>query len=569
MRLYASVIFQNNVMRLLIFLFFFLSCAGVSVQAQSKAVKSGMRSVVSILTYKDGALKGSGSGFFVGANGDMLASGTLFAGADSAVAIDSDGKVCHVRHIVGVDDMFDCVKVRAVGKKIRPLLPSGAEVKAGDELYMLSYGVKKSGKAEPVKVLSVDSVYSLAYYTLDRPMQESSLSLPLVNAAGELVAVMQPSSLSDTLRSYAVSAGVASSLLPSAKNYGRGYYRGMGIRTALPDEKGDALSCLYIQPMMGDSLSWLNAINDFIEMFPKSHEGYQSLAEYTAVYYRDMATAEKAWNKALSLAGNKAEVHFGKGKVLNSIVQSGDSVSHGMLSLANALAYVDKAIAIEPLPLYISYKADMLYGMQRYSEAAECYGTLAATEMRSPELFSKISQCHVSMKDYVKGVEMLDSAVGCFRQGARDAAPYILTRALVKVSAGKFRDAVVDFNSYEQLAGGLLSAEFYYMREQAELNARMYQQALNDIETAIDLAPGNLLYYIEKGMLCYRVKLTDEGLRTMEKAAGMAPDLADIHYLIGRLHMQKGDRESALASLEKARSLGHPDAEVQINSLGN
>jgi preprotein translocase subunit SecY len=44
----------------------------------------------------------------------------------------------------------------------------------------------------------------------------------------------------------------------------------MGIRTALPDEKGDALSCLYIQPMMGDSLSWLNAINDFIEMFPKS-----------------------------------------------------------------------------------------------------------------------------------------------------------------------------------------------------------------------------------------------------------------------------------------------------------
>jgi tetratricopeptide (TPR) repeat protein len=173
------------------------------------------------------------------------------------------------------------------------------------------------------------------------------------------------------------------------------------------------------------------------------------------------------------------------------------------------------------------------------------------------------------MKDYVKGVEMLDSAVGCFRQGARDAAPYILTRALVKVSAGKFRDAVVDFNSYEQLAGGMLSAEFYYMREQAELNARMYQQALNDIETAIDLAPGNLLYYIEKGMLCYRVKLTDEGLRTMEKAAGMAPDLADIHYLIGRLHMQKGDRESALASLEKAHSLGHPDAEVQINSLGN
>ena len=50
----------------------------------------------------------------------------------------------------------------------------------------------------------------------------------------------------------------------------------MKIRTAMPDTKDEALSCMYMQAMMGDSLSWLNAIKDFtapgdIILFKGSH----------------------------------------------------------------------------------------------------------------------------------------------------------------------------------------------------------------------------------------------------------------------------------------------------------
>ena len=95
----------------------------------------------------------------------------------------------------------------------------------------------------------------------------------------------------------------------------------------------------------------------------------------------------------------------------------------------------------------------------------------------------------------------------------------------------------------------------------------MYQQALNDIETAIDLTPGNVLYYLEKGMICYRVKLTDEGIRTMLKACELAPDFADAHYLLGRLYMQQGNVSEARKSLEKAETLGHSDARIQLDNL--
>ncbi len=554
-------------MRVFLSLFAILFSLSVAV-AQPKEVKNGLRSVAGVMTYSKGTVKSSGTTFFIGSNSDLLASSALFYGADSAVVIDNSGKAHPVRHIVGVNDMFDCVRLRvAPVKKMSPLAQSASKVNVGDELFVLSYGVKKSGKADAVKVLAVDSVYSLAYYTLDMPMTGAALSRPLLNAKGELVAVMQPAASGDTVKSYAVSTGFSASLVPSTTNYGKGYYPGMGIRTSLPESKEDALSCMYMQAMMGDSASWRHAIEDYLQAYPKSYEGYQSLAEYIAIFYRDMETADKAWSKALSLAADKSEVYFGKGKVINSIVQSGDTASHSMLTYDNALAQIDKALAINRQQLYLKYKGDMLYGMHRYDKAVECYAELVAQESRNPELFAKMSQCHILLNESDSAVAMLDSAVACFRNGDRKSAPYILTRALVKVSSGKYRDAVLDMNRYEEISGGILGDDFYYMREQAELNSKMFQQALNDIETAIALAPDNILYYIEKGMLCYRVKLFDEGVRTLEKARDFAPEIADVHYLLGRLYVQNGDNSKAKDSFEKALSLGHADAAVQLEGL--
>lgn len=69
-----------------------------------------------------------------------------------------------------------------------------------------------------------------------------------------------------------------------------------------------------------------------------------SRAEYMAVYCRDMDAADAAWKESLSRSKNAAEVYFNKAKVLYSIVQSGDTVSHPMLSRDNAFEALEKAI---------------------------------------------------------------------------------------------------------------------------------------------------------------------------------------------------------------------------------
>lgn len=551
-----------------LFVSLLVSIAVTAAEKFPKKVEKVRSSVLSILTYSNGVFKESGTAVFAGGNGDILASYSLMLGADSAVVIDNKGVVRPVIGIVGLDNIYDCVKLRvATDKKISYLPVSETEVHAGDELYMLSYGKKNNGTITKVKVSAVDSLYSHAYYTLDINMQERYESLPVVNAEGGLVALVQPSSMGDSC-SYAIAATIYGKLATTSVTYGKGYYDGMCMHTLLPSDREAALSCMYMQAVLGDSLSYRSVIDKFIESYPSGYEGYLCSAEHHAVYCRDMDAADLEWKRAISFAMNPAEVHFNKAKVINSLLMSGDSIPHGMLSFKEALNELDKAIELDNQPLYVNYKADMLFSHGNYAAAAECYRSLASTVLRSAEVFAKASQCYGSLKDYDASIEMLDSAVAFHAASPRLSAPYMLTRAIVKMTAKKYREAVIDFNRYEEAAGGNISnANFFYMRGQAELGGKMYQQALNDFETSIYLDPENPVYYIEKGVLCYRVKLADEGIRALNKAKELAPEVADVYYLLGCLYIGKNETELARENLEKAHSLGHPDALVKLNVL--
>ena len=345
-----------------------------------KGVEKARQSVASVVTYKNGVMLHNGTAVFVGEKGEFLSARSLFVGADSAVVIDNKGVARSVKYIVGVNEMFDCVRARVVAdKKLKALSVSAAPVVKGETLFQLGYGVGKGGFVEPADVNRVDSIYSCAYYTLAKPMEQRFSALPLVNGNGEFVAVMQEAAAGDTVNSYAIGASLISKLNVSVPVYGRGYYPSMGIRTALPTTKEDALSCLYMQAIVGDSASYKNVIDDFIALYPNCYEGYMAKAEYDAVLLRDIKAAEQSWNKAFKLAEKPAEVHLGKAKALNNVLLEGDSVSHPMLALENVLAEIDQAIALDSQSLFINAKAEILCSHGHLTAAAMCYESLSST----------------------------------------------------------------------------------------------------------------------------------------------------------------------------------------------
>ena len=188
--------------------------------------------------------------------------------------------------------------------------------------------------------------------------------------------------------------------------------------------------------------------------------------------------------------------------------------------------------------------------------------------MHGPEIFARASQCQGALKNYDVAVELMDSAINCIDENQlKDASPYILTRALLKYSAERYREAVFDYNKYEEIMGDVRNANFYYLRSQAEVKGKMFQQALNDLEHAISIEPGNASFYLEKGLLCYRVNMLEEGAVALEEAKVLAPEAPDVYYILGCIYSKSGNRSLATENLQKAVSLGHPDAEVKLNEL--
>ena len=143
-------------------------------------------------------------------------------------------------------------------------------------------------------------------------------------------------------------------------------------------------------------------------------------------------------------------------------------------------------------------------------------------------------------------------------------APYLLARAQVRLNLKKYRDAVNDLNDYEQLMAAQINARFYYIRSQAEIEGRLYQQALNDLTKAITMEPKETLYHAEMASLQIRVGQYDEALATAEEIISIEPQGSDGYLFKGLAQCLKGDKKNGIPNLQKAKDLGDPQAEGLI-----
>lgn len=552
----------------------FIASGSLFAAKEPKGVVNAKKSLVTILVYDDGVLLRNGLGVFVGDRGDVLSAYSLFQGADSAVCVDASGRVRPIERIVGADDVYDCIKVRAAwDKKIKPLRMAADAAVKGAALYMVASASKKSAPSEQLIVSDVTTASGTAYYTLDKPLDSLYQAAPVVSEAGELVALVQPSAAGDTISSYAIAASFVDALSTSSLTYNSTLYDNIDIRRALPPTQKEALTTLYLLQglsMGEDKARFFAPLNDYVSEYPQSYEGHLMLAEYFAIADSAFDKARTHWDKALRLSDRPDDVFFNISKVYTGAVarHAGDNDSVAVLFIDSALVNVDRAIAIKCEPLYLHNKAELHFAKGNFAEAFDCYEALSHTSMSSAEVYAAASKCKEALGEYDAAVAQMDSAVATFGTLPVEAmAPYLLSRAMLKHKAGRAREAVLDFNGYERLREGRLAAPFYYMREQAEYDAKMFQQALNDIDIAIYMQPQEPLYYIEKARLCYRVKLVDEALSALSVAAGLVPENPDVHYLVGRCHQSKGDDAKAKEAFIKAKEYGHPDAEARLGDI--
>ncbi len=534
------------------------------VSAQPSWTKSASKAVFTVKTFAaDGSLIASTNGFFTGSHGEAVSNFTPFKGAARATVIDAAGKEWQVTGILGANDMYDVVKFRVNCPKSQPLAISQAKAPIGSQAWLLPYHETKNLKNGPVR--KAEPIFGeYAYYTLAMDMTDNLVSCPLLNDAGEAIGMMQqPASDKDTL-SYAVSARFVDSLKITGLTFNDATLKQTLIRKELPSDIKEATLALYLSSSMVDSTEFVTLIEDFIRQFPSASDGYVYRAQQETAG-GDFASAEKDMEQALKLSDKKDETHYSYARMIydKEIYQS-DRPFAGW-SLDKALSEIQAANGSNPQPTYRQFEANILYAQQKYEEAYHIYTDLTSTNLNRAELFFSAARCKQMMNDTTSMLALMDSTVNTFTKPyLKEAAPYLWERAQARRNAGKYRDAISDMNDYEELMAANINDNFYYVRHQVEIQGRLFQQALNDIDKAIQMNPQEILYYAEKASLQIRVGLYQEAISTAKECISIDANNSDGYLFLGLGQCLTGNKTEGIQNLQKARDMGDTQAEALI-----
>lgn len=567
--------------------FILLFCLlSMTLQAQEapKWAKKARNAIFSVITYdqEDNILR-TGNGFFISEAGEAVADYTLFKGVHRAVIVTTSGKQLSVSRILGANDMYDIIKFRVdAGKEKLTVLPLAASpAQTGEAVWLLPYSTQKeaecrTGKIEETVSAGADSAYS--YYTLRLPVTDKTVSCPVTNQAGEVIALAQASTTGDGRVSYAIDARMAASLTIGALTANSTALRSIGIRKALPATEEEALVFLYLKAGHEEPGTYLELLSEFINTWPSSAEGYRRRAELYVQSFKDSLhydLAEQDIQKALTLTDKPDEIHFAFCRMMLQNNTSAQPFSYLDWGPERALDECRQAIATDSLPLYVQTEADLLFTLRRYADAHRSYMVVNASRLATPSTWYAAAQSLRLASDTITQavadsvLTLIDHAVCCYaRPYPQEAALYLWERAGALMDAGRPREAVADYNEYHQLLGGQVNAHFYYQRSQAAIAGRLNQLALDDIAQAISLDPQNADYLAEQASLCVRFNQLDSAIESCQKALAIMPDYADCHRLLGICHALRGEKEQARTSLQRARELGDPHAGALMEKYG-
>ena len=548
----------------------FAVCVSFAASAQpDKWVKKASKAVFTLKTFNaNDELIGSSNGFFISAYGIAVSSYTPFRGASKAVVIDAMGKEYPVKSIIGANDTYDIAKFRVDASKCQTLRTATA-VGENTQLWLLPYNAKNGYSCTAATVKSVQKVENdYDYYTLEGNGTENTIGCPYLNAAGDVVGIKQQSSSDDNTTQYAVGATFATGLKMTGLSLNDAALKATNIKKELPDELDQAILTLYLASSMGDANSFVALVDDFILKFPQAPDGYSYKAQIMAAK-DNYPEADKYMKLAIDNATDKAEAHYNYAKMMyQNLLYFHDSASHAW-TYEQALEQAEKAVTLDPQLAYITQKAQLLFACKRYDESFTTFQDAIAKGSHNAECFYGAARCKEQLGDTTAYIALLDSAVATFSQPyLKEAAPYIFARAQALAENGQYRLAVNDYNEYENLMISQINSEFYYIRSQVEVKGRLFQQALNDLDKAIDKDPSILLYRSEKASLQIRVRLIDDAIDTASECIRLFPDSSDGYLFLGLAQCLKGDKALGVVNLLKAKDLGDTQADTLIEKYG-
>ncbi len=538
-----------------------LALSPLLASAQPSWVKNARKGIVTVYAIQQKGDTLSCPAFFIDSDGTLLSPLKPLQQASRAWATDEKGTRYEVTRIGGFNSTYNVTKLLCdVSKrKPSPLQMNRTPLTEEQPVYLMPSG-------EEDHVEKVEKANDHGYYTLEATADPSLGGNPLMNQQGEVVAILQTPLQSLGSPFYALDISFALSLEMSAMDVNSTDLAACSLLKQLPTEESQAKSFMYL--CQGSTETKVAYADDFIAAYPQSPSGYVEKAECLASAGR-YSEAESAYNEGLrAKVSDQHEVLYSRANVVYQLSVEGKQLPESW-TLESALQDIRKTREMSDLAVYTLSEARILYALKDYDGAAESFTELTKTNMRTPDVFIYIAQCRENAGASKEEILALnDSAVSFFTKPyTSGAADYLWLRAGTLKDLGRYREAINDLNDYEHLLSGNLTDNFYYEREQLELRARMFAQAINDIQKAIQLNPSEALYHAEQAVLLYRVGETDEAMGSCRRAIELDPTFPDPHRILGICLSEQGSTQEAKAELQRAVDLGDELAQGLLEKL--
>lgn len=568
------------------FLVFLLAlCAALlspgAARADRGANTAALRALARIVTFNPaGDTLGVTQGFFVEANGTLIAPYAPFRGAARALVSDSRSRQGHVLRIVAANAELDLLRATTdLARRNDEYLPlSPEQFPVGTAFTLVPFAADGRPAAQTANVVQTESLRGHNYYTLSAANAASLSGLPLLTAEAKprVAAIAQfnygkaPSdgtplglcalaaSAADTLRANAVAA-----LSPDLT--------ALRIPLLLPADENEAYTYLYmLLRSRRDSVTVSTALADFLAAHPHHREATLDAARYYAAR-RNYLRCDSLLDRALRIspdADSRSRVHEERaGLIIDALaVDSLHLPPHWRT--AEALRALDRADSLAPRPSSALLRGVILYGQGRNREAFAAFERVNRSDAASLRSFffaaQALSRAGGSDSDSAV-VALLDSALAHTPTPfTAEAAAPLAWRAVYAERLGNHRRAVLDLVDYERLVPAAeLGAPFFLRRAALAEQARLYRRAVDDYTTAAARTADRetrIEALTAKALLCVRLSAGDEALAAAEELQRLTPDTPDALKLLGLAHQLLGHRAQARRYLSQAAAKGDANA---------
>ena len=530
----------------------------IVITLSTYAAKKPQQAIVNIVTYSvDGSLLASGNGFFIDQTGRTVAPYGILKNAVRAEVIDAKGKVYEVARIVGVNSTYDLAVLTIQTKKKSKFdyfSIAKDSAKTNEALTCYPYTVKKA-KPITAKVIQSQPFDTLRYYTTSVPNENRYFGCPLLNEAGDVVAVVQQNVADSAVEACAIDARFIPTLRVTSTSAFNRDLRSVKIPKLLPATEREAHSYILMLDA-ADSLVTATAYQDFLMTYPQNADGYMDFATFY-VNHANYEQAEACVKLGFEQCAQHDILHYSWSKMIYQMVRGG--VSYNDWTAQKSADEAAAAYALNPQPLYRLQQGHSLFLQGDFEHAKQCFSDVCATDIVSAETHYLMAKCILLQGgDSIQALAQMDSAVNRLMPPVpKNAAFYILERAHLLSEMGQYRKAVFDYNNYEGImTPKMLTDRFYALRAQVELNAKMYQQALDDMLYAQTLAPKNAYYPQECARIYFIVGSYNEAITQAQKSLVLHPENLEAYRIMGLAYYQLGEKTSAQQIFKKLIEAG-------------